>query len=72
LQLRFTRPEDQKSLGLPQLPDDLVVVSVQMLVVAFLVVFLNSAALWRSHPSSGRLWEEGLCTTERERNTRST
>ena len=39
LQLGLTRPEDQKGLGLPQLTDDLVVVRVQMLAVAFLVFF---------------------------------
>jgi hypothetical protein len=45
LQLGFTRPEDQKSLGLPQLADDLVVVLVKMLAVAFLVSFLAALVL---------------------------
>ena len=54
LQLGFTRPEDQKSLGLPQLADDLVVVPVKMLIVAFLVFFLASAVL-RARPASGTL-----------------
>ena len=44
LQLGLTRPEDQKSLGLPQLTDDLVVVPVKMLAVAFLVFFLATAS----------------------------
>ena len=43
LQLGLTRPEDQKSLGLPQLTDDLVVVLVKVLVVASLVILLASA-----------------------------
>ena len=34
LQLGLTRPEDQKSLGLPQLSDDLVIVPVKLLPVA--------------------------------------
>ena len=53
LQLGLTRPEDQNSLGLPQLTDDLVVVPVKMLAVAFLVFFLASAvlrAVWRRVP----------------------
>jgi len=45
LQLGLTRAEDQKGLGLPQLTDDLVVVPVQMLAVAFLVFFLAPAIL---------------------------
>ena len=45
LQLGLTRPEDQKSLGLSQLTDDLIVVPVKMLTVAFLVFFLASAIL---------------------------
>ena len=45
LQLGLTRPEDQKGLGLPQLTDDLVVVPVKMLTVAFLVFFLAPAVL---------------------------
>ena len=45
LQLGLTRSEDQKGLGLPQLTDDLVVVSVKMLAVAFLVFFLAPAVL---------------------------
>jgi hypothetical protein len=43
LQLGLTRPEDEKSLGLPQLTDDLVVVLVKMLIVAVLVFLLASA-----------------------------
>jgi hypothetical protein len=46
LQLGLTRPEDEKSLGLPQLTDDFVEVPVQMLTVAFLVFFLASSILW--------------------------
>jgi hypothetical protein len=45
LQLALARSEDQKGLGLPQLTDDLVVVSVKMLAVAFLVLFLAPAVL---------------------------
>ena len=53
LQLGLTRTEDQKSLGLPQLTDDLVVVPIKMLVVAVLIFFLASAVLrtvWRWVP----------------------
>jgi hypothetical protein len=35
LQLGLTRPEDQQSVRLPQVTDDLVVVMVKMLAVAF-------------------------------------
>jgi hypothetical protein len=53
LQLGFTRPEDQKSRGLPQLIDDLVIVPVKMLALALLVCFLASlvlATFWRRKP----------------------
>jgi membrane peptidoglycan carboxypeptidase len=45
LQLGLTRPEDQKSLRLSKLTDDLVVVPVKVLAVAFLVFLLASAVL---------------------------
>jgi hypothetical protein len=45
LQLGLARPEDQKSLRLPQLSDDLIVVPVKMLAVAVLVFLLASAVL---------------------------
>ena len=45
LQLGLTRPEDQKSLGLPKLTDNLVVVPVKLLAEAFLVFFLAATVL---------------------------
>ena len=45
LQLGLPRPEDKKSLGLPQLSDDLVELPVKMLAVAVLVFLLASAVL---------------------------
>src|ERR1017187_412486 len=46
LQFGLTRTEDQKGLRLPQLPDDVIVVPVKMLAVAFLVLFLSSPLSW--------------------------
>jgi hypothetical protein len=45
LKLGLTRSEDQNGIGLPQLTDDLVVVPVQKLTVAFLVFFLAPTIL---------------------------
>ena len=45
LQLGLTWPEDQNGLGLSQLTDDLVVVRIKVLAVAFLVFFLAPAIL---------------------------
>lgn len=50
LQLGLTRPEDEKSLRLSQLPDDLVVVPVKMLAVAVLVLLLAYAVLRARRP----------------------
>jgi hypothetical protein len=50
LQLGLTRPEDEKSLRLSQLPDDLVVVPVKMLAVAVLVLLLAYAVLRTRRP----------------------
>jgi hypothetical protein len=52
VQLCLTRPENQNGLRLPQLTDDLVVIPVQTLAVAFLVFFL--AAAIRGGPNNER------------------
>ena len=45
LQLGLTRPEYEKGLGSPELADDVIVVPVKTLIVAFLVLLLPSTVL---------------------------